>query len=188
MSSPLVKISVAERLLLTYNSRAINAFLRNTNHTWRDALCIFRIYSPGTNSMMKIRSMHQVDPSLDLRDEVDRTDFFEAAKAKVESHGIALHSVFRQVGMKLRWDCQIEMRRSRRSVRCSEASVRRASRTWDTISNRWGISAQRRRKAEGARRTVRLITMNSPGTGPHHMAHRPPRGRCGNISRTSSKG
>lgn len=43
---------------------------------------------------LDIRSMHKVDLSLDLRDGRERTHFFEAAKAKVESHGMVLHSIF----------------------------------------------------------------------------------------------
>ena len=43
---------------------------------------------------LDIRSMHRVDPSLDLRDGVDRTDFFEAARAKTEAHGLELYSIF----------------------------------------------------------------------------------------------
>lgn len=43
---------------------------------------------------LDIRGMHHLDPSLDLRDGADRTDFFEAAKAKTESHGLELYSIF----------------------------------------------------------------------------------------------
>ncbi len=43
---------------------------------------------------LDIRSMHRVNPSLDLRDGKESTHFFEAAKAKVESHGMVLHSIF----------------------------------------------------------------------------------------------
>jgi len=43
---------------------------------------------------LDIRSMHRVEGALDVRDGKDSTDFLEAAKAKVESHGMVLHSVF----------------------------------------------------------------------------------------------
>lgn len=43
---------------------------------------------------LDIRSMHQMKGALDVRDGKDSTDFLEAAKAKVESHGMTLHSVF----------------------------------------------------------------------------------------------
>ena len=43
---------------------------------------------------LDIRAMHRVDPSMDLRDGRDSTGFLEAAKAKVESHGMALYSLF----------------------------------------------------------------------------------------------
>lgn len=43
---------------------------------------------------LDIRGMHRVDPALDLRDGRDRTDFFAAAKVRVEAHGMRLHSIF----------------------------------------------------------------------------------------------
>jgi mannonate dehydratase len=43
---------------------------------------------------LDIRSMHRAEGGRDLRDGKDSTDFFEAAKAKVESHGMKLYSVF----------------------------------------------------------------------------------------------
>ncbi|MDP6114926.1 MAG: mannonate dehydratase [Planctomycetota bacterium] len=43
---------------------------------------------------LDIRSMHRDDPSLDLRDGRDSTGFFLEAKAKVESHGMELFSIF----------------------------------------------------------------------------------------------
>ena len=43
---------------------------------------------------LDIRSMHRMDGELDLRENGDNTNFFEVAKAKVESHGMLLHSVF----------------------------------------------------------------------------------------------
>ena len=43
---------------------------------------------------LDIRSMHKVDPSLDFRDGRDSTSFFEAAKEKVDSHGMVLNSIF----------------------------------------------------------------------------------------------
>ena len=43
---------------------------------------------------LDIRGMHRVEGALDLRDGPDSTNFFEAAKAKVESHGMVLHSIF----------------------------------------------------------------------------------------------
>ena len=42
---------------------------------------------------LAIRRMYE-DPHLDLRDGQSRIDFFEAAKAKVKSHGMTLHSIF----------------------------------------------------------------------------------------------
>ena len=43
---------------------------------------------------LDIRSMHRMDGELDLRENGDNTNFFEVAKATVESHGMLLHSVF----------------------------------------------------------------------------------------------
>ena len=43
---------------------------------------------------LDIRSMHRMGGELDLRENGDNTNFFEVAKAKVESHGMLLHSVF----------------------------------------------------------------------------------------------
>lgn len=43
---------------------------------------------------LDIRAMHRLDPSLDLRDGRDSRPFFEAAREKVEAHGMALFSVF----------------------------------------------------------------------------------------------
>ncbi len=43
---------------------------------------------------LDIRAMHRVDPSMDLRDGRDSTGFLEDAKAKVESHGMELFSMF----------------------------------------------------------------------------------------------
>ena len=43
---------------------------------------------------LDIRNMHRMDGGLDLRENRNSTDFFEAAKARVESHGMLLHSVF----------------------------------------------------------------------------------------------
>ena len=43
---------------------------------------------------LDIRSMHRVEGARDLRDGRDSSGFFEEAKAKVESHGMALNSVF----------------------------------------------------------------------------------------------
>ncbi len=43
---------------------------------------------------LDIRRVYRVDPALDPRDGRDRTDFFEAARGKVESHGMRLHTIF----------------------------------------------------------------------------------------------
>ncbi len=43
---------------------------------------------------LDIRGMHRIAGADDLRDGVERTDFFKAARAKVEAHGMRLHSVF----------------------------------------------------------------------------------------------
>ena len=43
---------------------------------------------------LNIWSMSREDPSLDLKDGRDKTHFFEKAKAKVASHGMALNAIF----------------------------------------------------------------------------------------------
>lgn len=43
---------------------------------------------------LDIRAMHRLDPTMDLRDGRDSRPFFEAAREKVEAHGMALYSIF----------------------------------------------------------------------------------------------
>ncbi len=43
---------------------------------------------------LDIRAMHRSDPALDLRHGRDSTDFFAAAREKVEAHGMELFSIF----------------------------------------------------------------------------------------------
>jgi len=43
---------------------------------------------------LDVRSMHQTGDELDLREGQDSTDFLKAAKAKTESYGLGLYSIF----------------------------------------------------------------------------------------------
>ena len=43
---------------------------------------------------LDIRSIQKMDGIFDFREGQDSTDFFKTAKAKVESHGLTLHSIF----------------------------------------------------------------------------------------------
>ena len=43
---------------------------------------------------LDIRAMHKHDPDLDFRDGRDTTGFFDAAREKVEAHGMRLNSIF----------------------------------------------------------------------------------------------
>ena len=43
---------------------------------------------------LDIRAMHRTESALDLRDGRNHTDFFAAARDKVASHGLELHSIF----------------------------------------------------------------------------------------------
>ena len=130
---------------------------------------------------LDIRGMHRVDPSLDLRDGVDRTDFFEAAKAKTEAHGLELYSIFMagwdEIGLGLpdrdeKIEAWCTMLRG-----ISAAGIPALGYNFKPMGNFRTTSA----KGRGAPRTAPLITMSLHRIAPNHTTHRSQRRRCGSI-------